>query len=275
MLGVVVDLQERLYGEGRAERTVREYVKWARRLARWCVLHDLDLEALEAHHIRAWIDQTVPAGRESRKQAHTACRHLFTMLGRDDRPWEAIVLPRKRKGNPQPLTEPERVRLRDAAILVGGRQGVATLGLLQTAARPSEVAGWRWDGIDWDAGTIRFYRSKVRDWHTVPLRPALAEALERFRGPFAEGFVFVGDRGRPHVTPATIWTWVRKVAEVAGVEDVKPRRLRATAIGRALEATGDIDAAAELAGHSSPDTTRTYYTRTSSRRLLAASAALD
>lgn len=274
MLRCVMDLEERLYGEGLAERTVKEYVKWAKRLARWCTLHGHDLATLDAHLVRCWIDQTVPPGRESRKQAYTACKHLYTMLGRQDAPWEAIRVPAKPKGAPHPLSPREAATMRKAAILHGGREGVAVLGLLYTAARAVEVAGWRWDGIDCDERTIRFWRPKRRDWHTVPLADPLAEAIERFRPAHAEGHMFAGDRGRPHVSATTIWTWTRKVADAAGLEGIHPRRLRATVASEVLEATGDIDAAAQLLGHADPSVTRAYYTTTSMRRLRSAVAAI-
>lgn len=271
----VLELERRLLGEGKADRTVREYVKWGKRLARWCQLHDLDLARLEPHELRRWADSTIPDSRESRKQAYTACKHLYIMLGRTDQPWCAIRVPAKPKSKPHPLSEPDRVRLRDAAIMVGGRQGVATLGLLQTAARPVEVAGWRWDGIDADRLIIRFWRPKTREWHEVPLRPALLALIERYRPPHAEGFMFPGNNGAPHVQATTVLAWTRRVAEVAGVRDVTPRRLRATCATRALDVTHDIDAVASLLGHRSTDVTRRHYATTSNAALMAASAALD
>lgn len=283
MLNIVMDLERHLLGQGLAHRTVTEYCKWGRRLARWCVVHDLDLARLEPWELRAWVDSTVPHSRESRKQAHAACRHLFTMLGRgDEQPWTAIRVPHKRRGRPRPLTEPERVRMLQTAQMMGGRAGLATLGMLQTSCRPSEVAVWRWDGITlFDepdvagaCGRLRFYRTKVSDWHEVPLRPSLATALERFRPPTPEGHIFVGDRGRQHVHPNTVWDWVKEVARVAGVDDVHPRRLRATAITRVLESSG-LDVAAELGGHQDPSVTRNYYAATSWIRLAEGSAALD
>lgn len=270
-----IDLEARLLGEGKAERTVNEYVKWAKRLSRWCYLRGLEPATLTPAQLREWIDETVPPGRESRKQAYTACKHLYTMIGRDDAPWEAIRVPHARKGKPNPLPDSAATLLRDTALLVGGRTGTATLGMLYTACRPSEVAEWRWDGIDLDAGLVRFWRIKNRDWHETPIHPTLAAALERFRPAHVEGFLFPGDRGRPSVSATTIWTWVRRVADTAGLEGVTPRRLRATALNRALETTRDIDAVAELAGHSDPATTRLYYVTTSRRRLAATVDALD
>ena len=271
-MNVVIDLERMLLGEGKAQRTVSEYCKWTRRLARWCQLHDLDVRTIEAWQIRAWVDATVPPSRESRKQAATALSHLYRMLGRIDQPHLAIRVPHKRPGKPHPLTEDERIRLRDTAIMMGGRPGLATLGMLQTSCRPSEVAMWRWDGIRTDR--IRFWRTKVRDWHEVPLRPALAEQLERFRPPEAEGYIFAGDKGRPHVHPNTVWEWVRDVGRIAGVDGVNPRRLRATAVTLVLETAG-LDVAAELAGHQDPSVTRNYYAATSWSRLAEGSAALD
>ena len=282
-MGAVGRLEQRLRGEGKAERTVLEYVKWARRLARWCVLQGFDIETLEPHQVRDWVDQTVPDSRESRKQAYTALSHLYRMLERTDEPWAAIRVPLKPRGKPRPLTEAQRVALRDTAVMVGGRKGLATVGILQTAARPSEVAQWRWDGVElYDTpddsgahGRLRFWRTKVRDWHQVPLRPLLADQLERSRPAHAEAFIFAGNNGRPHVTTEAVWEWVREVGRLAGIDGVNPRRLRSTAITTVLEATDSLDLAAEIAGHRDPEVTRSYYAHTSWVRLSGASVALD
>lgn len=271
----VYDLEQHLLGRGYAQRSVNEYCKWARRLARWCQLHGYDLATLPPHLIRAWIDATVPPGRESRKQAYTACKHLYTMLGRRDYPWEAIRVPRKRKGRPQPLTATQARMIRDGALLHGGREGLACLGLIYTAARPSEVAAWRWDGIDWDTNTITFWRTKTSDWHTVPLHPTLRAALERHRPALAEGHMFLGNNGRAHVSGTTIWTWVNKIAAAVGLEGVTPRRLRATVGTQVANSTRDIEAAAELLGHVDPAVTRRHYTVISLERMNAAMASLD
>lgn len=259
---------DQLHGEGYADRTVNEYTKWVRRLARWAHLNGLDLQTIEPHHIRRWIDQTVPPSRESRKQARAALTHYYR--GRPDQPWEAIRVPAKRRPSPQPLTVTEAARLRDAATLVGGRKGTATLGLLYTGCRPSEVACWRWDGFT-DDGMLRFWRTKNRSWHRLPVAAPLADALERFRPPgVTSGFLFVGNNGRPHVIATTVWTWVRSVAAVAGLEGVNPSRLRDTVAERVLEETGSIDVVAAVLGHMSTETTSRHYVRTSPSRLRSA-----
>lgn len=265
---------DHLYGQGKARRTVDEYDKWVRRAARWCCQHGVELDTVEGHQLRAW-SETIPESWASRKQARTALCHWCRWVGRDETLADAIRVPRKPAGRPRPLTADRAGTLRDTAIMVGGRRGLATLACLYTAARPSEVAGLRWDGIDADEATIRWWRTKMSDWHTVPLHPVLTAALDRARPRVVEGHIFAGNNGRAHVSPTTVWSWVREVAEVADMAGVTPQRLRATAGSAALEATGDIDAVAELLGHRDPATTRQYYVVTSQRRLRAAVDALD
>lgn len=268
-----LDFQDHLYGAGYADRTVQEYVKWAKRLARWCDLEGHDMPTLPAHLLRRWVDTTIPHSRESRKQARAACHRLYLMLGRDDEPWIAIRLPRKHRGNPDPLPELQAATFRDAAVMYGGREGLAALGLLYTAARPSEVAEWRWDGID--GVVLTFWRPKNRDNHRVHIHPVLADALERQRPPAPEGYIFAGDRGRAHVTATTIYTWVKRVAGTAGIEGVTPRRLRATAGSKVANVTRDVQAAADLLGHYDLNTTRQFYTVVDDERKAAAMAAMD
>lgn len=261
------DLADTLAASGKSQRTVAEYVKWCRRLHRWAHHHGLDVATLTPGDLRRWADETVPKSWASRKQASAMCRHLYR--GRQDEPWLSVRVPRKPRPDWRGLEPADAGRVRDAALLAGGRAGLATLVGLYTAARAVEIAGLRWDGVSDD--TIRWWRSKTQEFHSVPTHPVLADALT----PRGEGFVFVGNNGRDTVTPMTIWKWVVRVGELAGIGGVTPQRLRATAGTMALEATQDLDAAAELLGHRDVAVTRQHYTRTSQRRLSAAVDALD
>lgn len=269
----IVDFADHLYGRGKAHRTVAEYVKWVRRLARWCDERGYQLDTLAPHLVRRWADDTIPHSRESRKQARTALGHYWRMVGRQDAPQEAIRTPRKPHGRPNPLSDDEARLLRDGAIMAGGRPGTALLLLLYTAARPGEVAMMRWDGIGTDR--VRWWREKGSEWHEAPLHPVLDEALRRFRPASAEGHLFVGNNGRAHVSATTVWSWTRRVAATVGLEDVTPRRLRATAGSRVLAATGSIDATAALLGHRDVNVTRAHYAETPWEHLEAAVGSLD
>lgn len=265
---------DHLYAAGYSDRTVAEYRKWIRRLHAWCRDHGLDITVLDGGHLRQWAD-TLPRSWATCKQAHAACRHYYRAIGRLDEPWHAIRVPRKPRPKYRGIEADAAGQLRDAALMVGGRPGTAVLLLLYTGARAAEVAGMRWDGIA--DGAIRWWRSKTSEWHEVPLHPTLERALADYRE--ATGapshYLFPGAAGRAHVTAATVWEWVGQVSETAGVGHVSPQQLRATAGTTVLEATRDLDAAAEFLGHRDVAVTRAHYTRTSKRRLDAAVAALD
>lgn len=267
---------EYLYGLGRADRTVAEYRKWLRRLHHWATERELDLNTLQGHHVRVWADETIPYTWASRKQAKSALNAYYSgMLGRTDDPCTGVRVPRKPHGNPHPLPREQATVLRDTALMAGGREGLATIIGMYGAGRASEIAVGRWDGIDPATNTMRWWRTKTSDWHEVPMHPVLAQTLEHHRPRNAEGYIFVGNNGRPHVTPSTVWTWVRKVGALAGI-DVTPQQLRETAAVAVLEATGDIDAAASLLGHRDINVTRQFYTGvTSKARMARAVAALD
>lgn len=268
----IAGFRDALRGRGLAERTVAEYVKLLRRLGHYSRDVGVPMPDLSALDIRAWAD-TLPPGWATRKQAHMTLRHYYRLVGRTDEPWQAVKVPQQPKPRYRGLEPEDAHTLRDAALLVGGRRGLCVLTGLYTGARAGEIAGLRWDGVDYDAGTVQWWRSKTQEWHRVPLHPALAEAL---RGARRTGHphVFPGGRERDHVTAQTVWCWVRGVASAVGLK-VTPHQLRATAGTMILEATRDLDAAAEFLGHRDPAITKRHYTRTSDTRLRAAVQALD
>ena len=109
----------------------------------------------------------------------------------------------------------------------------------------------------------------------VPLHPVLVAALGRAREPAsgAPDRVFPGHR-REALHPTTVWTWARELGLAAGVGPVQSHVLRHTALTTALDATGDLRAVQELAGHARPETTAGY-TRLRDRRLVAAAMAVS
>lgn len=268
----ITEYVDYLYGRGYSERTVGEYRKWIRRMMVAAAERGHTLETLPPAAIREWAD-TLPYTWATRKQARAALRHWCRWTGRGDEPWFAIRQPRKPRPQPRPHEANEAKLFHDAAIMIGGRFGLAVLLLLYTGARASEVAELGWDGIATNGTTVRWWRTKISDWHEIPLAGPLAEALEQSRRHATSAHVFPGNNGRPHVTATTIWEWTKRVAATAGVE-TSPKRLRSTVGNLILDATGDIDAAAEILGHSSVETTRTYYTTTSRRRMAVGIGAL-
>lgn len=250
----LVAYSDYLRGRGLADNTVRNYTNRARLLVRWCVVMGHNPTRLEPHHVREWAEQIVPRTHSSRKLAESAIRHWCRWQGIEGCD-DAIPVPRAPRRVSRALTRDEAVRLSDAALMVGGHRGVATLCGLYLAARVSEVAALRWDG--WSDGRFRFWRQKNQDWHVVPVHPVLAAELGRYRKGASSYYLFPGTLPRPHVVEATVWSWVRQVGAMADVK-VTTHQLRATALTTALEASRDLRTVQELAGHTKPEQTANY-----------------
>jgi integrase len=265
----VVDFREHLLRQGLSDRSADEYVKYARRLLAWAGAEDP--AAVTVTQIRGWSTATVPDSWASRKQARSAVRHLMVWAGRDDGAWNTIQVPAKPDAECRALGVDDARTLRDVALLVGGRRGAAVLLVLYTGARRVEVARMRWDHIDLHAGTICWPRAKRGRSFTVDLHPVLAGELGRL-GRHGE-YLFGGNNGRPHVAPATVWSWCRQVGDLAGVHF--PTHVgRHTALATALDATGDLRAVQDLAGHRDPAQTARY-TRTTRERMGRVVRSLD
>lgn len=250
----LLDFHDHLRTLQLAPRSADEYVRWARRLVRWCEQWSTTPAEATVGCIATWGD-TLPASRASRKNAAVATRHLLEWCGRHDRAWRAIYVPRKPHNDPRPLEPDTAALLLEAAVMHGGRQGLAVLIGLHTGARREEIARMRWDGMDLDRGRIRFRRVKGNPPADLAMHPVVADALERH--PRTGLFLFPGNNGRPHVAPATIWQWVRKVGRAAGIE-VATHELRHTFITEVNDLTDNLRLAQHVAGHADPAQTARY-----------------
>jgi integrase len=255
---------------GLAPRSIAEYDKVARRYERWCYVHDRDPAELDPGALAVWAD-SLPYTWSTRKAAKTALRHYAGWLRVDTEPYEAIRVPRKPRPHNRALSREDARLLRDGALLVGGRKGLAVLIGLYTAARRGEIARMRWDG--WADGMCTWSRTKTSDTLTVPIHPILAGVLAEHKPQATSVHIFPGDQGRPHVTEATVWSWVTSVGDTVGVK-VTPHQLRHTALSTAYDTTKDLRAVQDLAGHRDPSVTA-IYTRTTGERLAAVVDALD
>jgi len=199
-------------------------------------------------------------------------QHWMEWLGLPTDPVKAIRVPRKPLMKSRALEVVDTTRLRDTALMVGGRQGMVVLCGLYLAARAGEIGALQWEG--YRDGWFEFKRTKTRDTIRLPVHPILVGALDEYRSLGVHSlYLFPGNHGAPHITPATVWTWVKYVGALAEVE-VTPHRLRHTALTAALAATKDLRAVMDLAGHRDPTVTA-QYTRLSDKRLTDAVLGLD
>lgn len=257
--------------QGLAPRTAVLYARTCARadeIARdlGTTLDELDLPLLD-RVVGLW-----PRTASSRAMVRCAFRQYWRFVRRDDPPDGAIRVPRKDRMRCRALDELAAMRLSKAARAPdAGLPGLAVLLGLYGALRRSEIAMLRWDGVDLEAGRVTLV-GKREQTRSFPLSAVLLDALRR--APRSGEYVFPGAGGAGHASPATIWDYVRRLAQAAAMPKVRPHELRHTALATALDRTKDLRAVMTFAGHARPETTAGY-TRTTKKRLAAVVDSID
>lgn len=259
---------EWLQALGLAPRTARLYARTLLAADRWCAEQGLDLAILTAPQMVAYAN-TRPLTHSSRVILRAALRHYWEHVGRPDPPLRAIRVPPEPRHVCRALEEDDARILAKAARARRDRPGLAVVLGLYQAMRREEIATLPWTSLR-DEGFLRIVGKGAKE-RRIPMHPVVADALTWV--PPAGEYVFAGRFGGP-VTPATIWAWVRKVSEVAGVPRIAPHVLRHTSLATANDNTGDLRSVQHFAGHAKPETTAVY-TRAHARRLAAVVASLD
>ena len=263
------DLVEHLAAAGHAPKTISDYSREVRYALEWFADREADLEEATPTQVAEYAATRpntpgVRAHLRSGLRAWAEAKDLHTF------PWTAVRVPKPPPMVCKAIEDDEAARMVTAAEFIGWRAGTAVIIGFSWGLRNQELAGLRWDWFDrvadWCRVTGKGNRQRLLPV-TDPVRRALADAPRE--GPY----VFCGRFGG-HVTGSTINNWVRQVAEVAGVRPIAPHIMRHTALATANDATGDLRAVQEFAGHSRPETTAGY-TRATRARLLRVATSID
>lgn len=261
-------LTEALLLRGLAPKTIALYCRMIRDAATWCEDRGEALATATPSTIAAYCASR-PRTTASQGAIKAALKHYWDIKGRKDPPLAAIRVPPKRRMVCKALEVDEAQALARAAVARGDSAGLAVLLGLYQALRREEIATLRWDCFD-DQGWMTV-TGKGSVTASLPVNPAITEALTKH--PRVSEWIFPGSKGG-HCHPATIWTWVRQVAEEAGLEGVTVHRTRHTALAQAQDATGDLRSVQAFARHARPEQT-SGYTRTTSTRLKAVMSSID
>jgi integrase/recombinase XerD len=162
------------------------------------------------------------------------------------------------------LSRAEADRLITAADADGPRSSAIIRLMLTNAYRCASVTGARIPDLGHDRGH-RVLTTTIKGGHLArdPLPPGTAAAIDAYlaaRGKPADGPLFATRAGRP-IDEGQLYKLVRRLARKAGIPSagqLSPHSLRRTAITEALDATGDLRKAQDLAHHADPRTTRLY-----------------
>lgn len=264
-----MDLQTLFLLRGLSPRTVGIYSATVKSLNRWAEPRCTDIDRITALELVDYLG-TIPRTWATRKKLRAALTHYWEATGRADGPLAVVRVPAKPTmvcralddGDAHMLAKTARVRcdLKGFAVILGLYQGM----------RREEIARLPWDAFD---GTWLRVIGKAEKERRLPVHPVTAHTAMAV--PRTTAWVFPARRlAGTSAGPATIWQWIREVAEEAGVAGVTPHRLRHTCLATANDNTGDLRAVQAFAGHSRPETTAGY-TRASTRALRAVVESID
>lgn len=262
-------------GLGLAPRSAYLYARMVDRVVPLLAERGVGLADCAAVDVAA-VAQKFPPSYSQRQMLRSALVAAWEVLDRPDAPVRALRVPPRPRGRCRALTEEGARQLESVAWqLADDDCGLAVLVGLYAGLRRAEIARLRWEDVlvdehgrpEW----LRVYGKGDLE-ATVPVHPVLAEILERRRR--SSGWVFKGRAAGAPVSPATVWNWVRQVATIAGLPEVKTHVLRHTMLSEANDRTGNLRAVQEIARHARIDTTLVY-TRTTAERLKQVVAAVD
>jgi site-specific recombinase XerD len=147
-----------------------------------------------------------------------------------------------------------------------GIRDIAMIGLLYTCGlRRSELVELRCEDFNEKSGQLKIRKGKGRKQRTVYVtgnaHKALVQWLDilgREPGPLFEPILKSGKIQTGGLVAQSVYDILKKRATQAGISDFSPHDFRRTFVGDMLDSGVDIATVANIAGHSSVETTRRY-----------------
>lgn len=130
------------------------------------------------------------------------------------------------------------------------------IALLDLGCRFNEAAKLKWDDIDLNEGTIRLYRSKVRNESTLVMTDRLCRVIERRSVDQTSEYVFSNKNGSVKTSEGA--RGIRNAIKRAGLDDFTIHDLRHSYASRLVQAGLPLQQVSELLGHSDVRTTMIY-----------------
>ncbi len=261
------DLYGPLMGLGLAPRSVSLYASAIQKAVSYFASQGWDLDRATPEQVATYAS-TLLLTFGVRSTLRIALGHYWGFVEHPKPPLKAVRCPPKPAMVCKALDDDAARLLAKTARGRRDRQGGAVVLGMYQGMRREEIASTRWDSFDGGWITVIGKGAKSR---TIPVHAVTEETLSFL--PRSSEWVFPGRLGG-HVTPASVWNWVRAVADEAGVGHVRPHWLRHTALATQNDNTGDLRAVQHFAGHARSSTTEGY-TRASKAALLRVSRALD
>lgn len=195
-------------------------------------------------------------------------RPLLIYLGKQESVNALAMAGIRRESKPVPtLTDGERESIAAACCSgdVPARDAAIALLALTTGVRACDVVALRLRDIDWASSTISLVQRKTGNPLTIPMVPALSEAMARYileDRPYCEsGHVFVGSKAPhgPFADHAAVYRVIKKVFAAAGVDGrAGTRVLRHSAATGMLRSGAALPVISAVLGHADPRSADAY-----------------
>lgn len=261
-------LFDQLQARGLGPKTVRQYQRAIRKADAWCQARGYPLAKAPGPLVARYAD-TLPNSASTRRILRCAIKAYWEITHRKNPPLKFLRVPPQPQMVCKAFDDDDARRLAKLARQRGDRKGFAlALGIYQ-AMRREEIARCRWSDFG-DDGYLKII-GKGDKQRVIPLHPEVLDklAVAERRGEF----VFPGRFGG-HVTPSTVWAWIKELGDEAGVVGITTHRLRHTCLAIQNDNNKDLRATQQFAGHSKIQTTEGY-TRTRAAALRAAMLSVD
>ncbi|NDV63277.1 site-specific tyrosine recombinase XerD [Puniceicoccales bacterium CK1056] len=243
-------------------------------------------ESVKGEDISAWLqsldDEDYSAASLARKLSalkHCARFLVAEKVIRDDFT-ELLSAPKLARHLPDTLS-PEEV---DALLEAPSRhsaQGLRDRAFLElmysSGLRVSELCALTLQNLDLEEGFLRVEAGKRGKDRLTPVGGRAIEAIKAYLHtarpqlvrPKTGSVVFLSNRGTA-LSRKTVWHWIKKYAQVAGIEkSVKPHGLRHSFATHLLSNGADLRAIQEMLGHADIGTTE-IYTKVDRKQLISA-----
>ena len=280
-LGLLEELDSYVEERGLSDKTIADYRYMATLYLAY--LEGLGIDRLGdagASTVAGFLAHLAEAGSKSSKALVIShLRPLFIVAGRDDLYRATQMVGARQPHAPHPILSDEEEDALVAAC-VGGEaspaSAAATLLALTTGLRSCDIAGLELASIDWRNMTVATVQRKTGNPVTVPLLPAVADALAAYileeRPVTGDPHVFLGTRPpyEPYRNPSSIRDLIEVAFDAAGIAGVPvgTRTLRHNAATRMLRSgTVPLATISAVMGHADPATTEAYLESDEARML--------
>ena len=237
------------------------------------------IEAITPNMMRTYIAQWMDRSDISPETVKSVKRglHSFWRWASPEyklpNPMENISYPGKPKQRDVPMLNIEQLRRLFAAAAEStinpSRDSLIIWLLLDTGIRAEGLCGLKWQHVNIEARTMYVVEKRAKG-RIVAFSGGTADLLQEWQLQHGEReHVFYGNKGRA-LTTSGLYQIVKRNGEAAGLELLGPHALRHNFAMNWMNAGGEIVALKNQMGHTSIETTISFYLRYAPSQLVAA-----